>query len=48
MDYRRMNRQADAAMMRHYLLKEQGYDDDVVRNMPYAELRECYEHYHEC
>lgn len=30
-----------------YLLKEQGYDEDVVRSMSGKELVETYEHYHE-
>lgn len=33
--------------MRRYLLKEQGWDEDVVRNLTKSELEEAYEHYHE-
>ena len=33
--------------MRRYLLKEQGWDKDVVRSMTKSELEEAYEHYHE-
>lgn len=47
MNYRRMNRMENAATMRRYLLKEQGYDEDVVKKMSYAELKECYDYYHE-
>jgi hypothetical protein len=46
---KKMNRNASAAMMRHYLLKEQGYDDDVVNGMSYEELKESYDYWHsEC
>lgn len=43
---RKQNQKASAAMMRRYLLKEQGYDDDVVNNMSYAELKETYDYWH--
>lgn len=33
--------------MRRYLLKEQGWDDEVVRSLSKEELVEAYEHYHE-
>jgi len=43
------NRKANAAMMKRYLLKEQGYEDEVVDNMSYAELKESYDfHHNEC
>ena len=44
-DFSRMNRLESASTMKHYLLSEQGYDEDVVRNMSYSELKECYESY---
>ena len=37
----------DKAIMKHYLLKEQGYEEDVVNNMSFKELQECYDYYHE-
>ena len=43
---RKQNQKASAAMMRRYLLKEQGYDDDVVNSMSYAELKESYDYWH--
>ena len=30
-----------------YLIKEQGYDEEVVNEMPIAELVDLYEMYHE-
>jgi len=47
MDYRRMNRMESVSTMRHYLLCEQGYDEDVIKKMPYSELKECYEYYNQ-
>ena len=41
------NRKANIVMMKRYLLKEQGYEDDVVNSMSYDELEECYNSYHE-
>lgn len=41
------NRKAAKAMYKRYLLKEQGYDDDVVNSMTYDELKEAYESWHE-
>lgn len=38
---------ASKSEMRRYLLKEQGWDDDVVRSLSPEELREAYEHYTE-
>ena len=43
---RKQNQKASASMMRRYLLKEQGYEDDVVNNMSYAELKETYDYWH--
>ena len=43
---RKQNQKASAAMMRRYLLKEQGYDDDVVNSMSYAEYKEYYDYWH--
>jgi hypothetical protein len=40
-------RKANIGMMKRYLLKEQGYEDDVVNSMSYDELKECYDSYHE-
>lgn len=37
----------DYEHIRHYLLKEQGYEDDVVKKLTKAELEELWEHYHE-
>jgi hypothetical protein len=33
--------------MIEYLIKEQGYDEDVARNIPIYELVDLYEMYHE-
>lgn len=44
---RQHNRKASVSLMKHYLLKEQGFDDEVVNTMSYAELKECYDSYHE-
>ena len=33
--------------LRDYLLKEQGYDEEVVANMDVAEMLDLYEMYHE-
>lgn len=44
---RNQNRNESASMMKHYLLKEQGYEDSVVKRMSYDELKECYDHYHD-
>lgn len=33
--------------VREYLIREQGYDEEVVKNIPKEELRELWEHYHE-
>ena len=41
------NRKAIKAMYKRYLLKEQGYEDEVVNSMTIDELREAYESYHE-
>ena len=41
------NKMANASMMKHYLLKEQGFEDDAVNDMSYEELKECYDYYHE-
>lgn len=35
------------AEMRRYLLKEQGWDEDVVRSLSREELEEAYDHYNE-
>ena len=37
----------DYEHIRHYLLKEQGYEGDVVKKLTKAELEELWEHYHE-
>jgi hypothetical protein len=37
----------DYGAIRRYLLKEQGFDEDVVKAMPKDELEELWEHYHE-
>ena len=31
----------------HYLIEEQGYDEEAVKEMPIAELVDLYEIYHE-
>jgi hypothetical protein len=41
------NKKALKAMYKRYLLKEQGYEDEVVNSMTIDELREAYESYHE-
>lgn len=37
----------DYGTIRRYLLKEQGYEDDVVKALSNGELEELWEHYHE-
>ena len=37
----------DYKAIRRYLLKEQGFDEDVVKSMSKSELEELWEHYHE-
>lgn len=37
----------DYGTIRRYLLKEQGYEDDVVKALSKGELEELWEHYHE-
>ena len=47
MDYiRKHNQKANMAMMRRYLLKEQGYEDEVVNAMSYEDLKETYDYWH--
>ena len=41
------NKKALKAMYKRYLLKEQGYEDEVVNSMAFDELQESYNHYHE-
>lgn len=41
------NKKALKAMYKRYLLKEQGYENEVVNSMTIDELREAYESYHE-
>ena len=37
----------DYKAIRRYLLKEQGFDEDVVKAMSKSELEELWEYYHE-
>lgn len=37
----------DYGVIRRYLLKEQGFDEDVVKAMSKSELEELWEYYHE-
>ena len=41
------NKKSMKAMYKRYLLKEQGFDEDVVNSMTISELKETYEYYHE-
>lgn len=38
---------ASISEIRRYLLREQGYEEDTVKNMSKAELQELWEYYHE-